>query len=482
MKILGYELSLRKAAVPAIVGDNKVGMMVMPWEIGSLFSRPGNPQAQVDSYKSWVYVCANKNAQAVASVPLRLYASTTNGNDSKKLVRTKTLNVNQKRWVMGNPGLQKKLTLADNVEEVVSHPFIDLMQNVNPYENRFDLFELTELFQELTGNAYWYIIRNQLNTPSQLWVLPPQYMQVVTGKDRLVAGYVYRRGAVIIPFDPEEICHFKFPSPTSMIYGHSPVEAVNKAVVLNAAMSDFENTLLNNNARPEGVLWTEQGLNDLEFARLKREWAENYGGVANAGKTVVLEKGLKYEPITMTPKELSFRDGRKITREEIAAAYGVPVSKLTTEAVNLANAEVGERQYQRDTILPRLRRIEEKINERVMPLYDERLFVAFDNPIPEDRDLAIKERDTNLKNQYSSVNIEREMNGLPPVPWGNKPIVQSGMIPFDENAVAPAVNPAKPTIPEPVNVNSGKSLSEGSVEEFIDEVIRQVNNRLGVEL
>ena len=125
------------------------------------------------------------------------------------------------------------------------------------------------------------------------------------------------------------------------------------------------------------------------------------------------------------------RRGRRWNREEICAAYGVPMSKVTSENVNLANAYVGERQYAADTILPRTTRIEEKLNENsFIQRYGQNMFVAFDNPVPEDKEFELKERESDLKNSVKSINEVRKQRGLEEVEWGNIPLVTAGVAPL----------------------------------------------------
>jgi hypothetical protein len=157
---------------------------------------------------------------------------------------------------------------------------------------------------------------------------------------------------------------------------------------------------------------------------------QNYGGPAKVGKTLLLEKGLKYQGISMSPREMNYIQGRKFIREEIAAAFGVPMSKLTSESVNRANALAGDVQYMSDTIEPRCRRIEEKLNERLLPMYDDTgsLFVAYDDIVPADKEFRLRERSSNL---------ERQIDGQEPVEWGDKPIMGSGMTHFGDPPLAP---------------------------------------------
>ncbi len=116
---------------------------------------------------------------------------------------------------------------------------------------------------------------------------------------------------------------------------------------------------------------------------------------------------------------------------EIATIFGVPMTKMTTEHVNRANMETGEVMYQTDTISPRLRLQEQKITEKVLPIYDSSLFTVFEENIPLDREFRVTERDSNLKNGYSSINEERKIDGREPVDWGDQPILPLNLVPFE---------------------------------------------------
>jgi len=79
---------------------------------------------------------------------------------------------------------------------------------------------------------------------------------------------------------------------------------------------------------------------------------------------------------------------------------------------NRATSDTLDYVFNKSTIQPKLIRIQEKQNERIMPKYDDNLFVQFDNPIPKDKDFEIKERETNLKMYVTSINEERQKIGL----------------------------------------------------------------------
>jgi len=435
MNIFGFDISLKRSSKGEPDWDRGADQKVkdsyiLPWEQSRPLSQTANYAAMIGAYKSWVYICANKNATAVANANLKVYVKK-KSKDQKTHFTTKAIDRSTLARFQKNPALNRIITKESSIEEVEEHPLYDLFAKVNPFISRFDLWELTTLYLEMTGNAYWYVVRDEtFGIPIQLWVMPSQYMQVVVSRDRFISGYVFTRGVEKIPFEEAEIIHFKYPSLSSIFYGQGCLLAAMDAYDFEQSAKSFETTLMKNQGRPEGILQTEQGLTDPEFERLRTQFENKYGQQGRKGKPLLLEKGLKYTPLTMTPKEINFIVGRKLSREEIAAVFGVPISKLTTEKVNLANAFIGEKQYMEDTISPRLKRIEEKINERLMPMYDDDLFVVYDEVVPEDKAFVIKERESNLKTMMTTINQEREKINLDPVKWGDVPMVQPGMAPL----------------------------------------------------
>ena len=430
MNLFGYDISMKKLAPKLEMVDKRIpSMMVLPWEQGREIYSKEDYQQLINLYESWVYVCASKNADAVAAANIKLYSAKTNSNQ-KFLVQTKAVDHNRMEQLSKFPHLQPYIRKSQGMVEILEHPIYELFKNVNPITNRFDLWNQTELFLELTGNAFWFTPKNNLGVPDEIWTIPPQYMKIVADKNTLIMGYIFERGTIKIPFEYNEIVHFKFTSPSNQLYGQGPLAAVVKTVAYNESIRRFDDTLMKNMGRPEAVLETTQVIGPDVFKRLKEEWQQNYQGSQKVGKTIILESGLTYKPITFTPKDMKNVVDKKLNREEIAAVFGVPVSKLTTEAVNLANAKVGDAQYQKDTIEPRLRRIEEKLNERFCPMFADNIFLAFESTVPADSEFESAEREKRLKNYLTSVNEERARLGMQSADWGDVPLVPGGVTPL----------------------------------------------------
>lgn len=479
MKLFGYEINLKAAFSKE---KNKVLDIIPSWydKNPNVITR-GNYSSMLNAYRSWVYVCANKNATAFAQQNLKLYVTKTSKKEKFISIRTKSIDRKVEKYIESNAGICSLGCVKKSVEieEVVDHKFLNILKNINPFMNRFDFLELLDLFLELVGNAYIYVLTNNLGIPEQLWLLPPDRVYVVPSKEKWIEGYIFRRlDGTEIPFTINEIIHIKFINPKNPYYGWAPLEAVSESYNTDQRYRTYETTLLDNNGVPPIALVAPKDATytDADFRRILTRWNKTYNG-SNQGKTAWLEAGFDIKQLNVSPKEMGYVVGRKWTRDEIAAAFGLPITKIDPSQVR-ANNEAANIEHLRDTILPRCTRFEEKFNEQLMPMYDERLFVMFDNPVPDDKEFILKERESNLRVLLTSVNEEREKIGMEAVEWGNLPIASQGSVPYDGTKPEPPTGEA-PT-QEGNNLSSDEGLSdedyeekELKLEEEISEIIYQ---------
>jgi HK97 family phage portal protein len=442
----------------------------------SRFQALNEPSIQLKYYNSWGYICINYNAKQISRQKLKLYVTKKVGSASFKNTLTRKLSTKEVAWVKENRGLQRWVAKDVEIEEVLEHPFLEMMKAINPLQNQADMWMLTETFMGITGNCYWWMRPNNLGIPYQLWILETQRTVPVPGTsiDNYVAGYVHRIGMKDIPFDADEVVHHKYPNPHTKLVGLSPMQALQDPLVINDEMYRYERGVFANMARPDGVLETQDDevLAKTTFNKIKKEWNQTYGGAAQAGKVALLEGGVKYKQISMKPKDLGHLEGRKLTREEIAGGYGVPMALLTPDKVNLANARIAYVQYMRDTIDPKLKVYEQKINEQLLIRYeDENIFCAFDDCIPGDREFALKEREANLKSGYSVINELRKEDGKEPhEEYGDMPIMGSNMVEFDPNAEPEPKVPLLPPKPEEEEEEEEGKLAKRIAKEIFERL------------
>ena len=134
--------------VPVASGD---------WDYGRELVSTEDFNSMVKAYRSVVYTASKKNATAVASGNLKLYV----GKPDKKkklLLKTRPISKAMHNYIYEGTNPIQSLSCvrkAQELDEVLEHPILDLLTNVNPFMNKFELLELTQTFLELTGNSYW---------------------------------------------------------------------------------------------------------------------------------------------------------------------------------------------------------------------------------------------------------------------------------------------------------------------------------------
>ncbi len=412
--------------------------------------------AGVRQFRSWVYAAANINAFGVSSVPLRLYVRNRAGT---RLYRTAKVGRDRKSYLMGDTGRSPSRTVltkmhdfgADFEEVTESHPVLDLLRKVNPAMNGFDLAATRTLWQELTGNAYLRVIRNQLGVPAELWPMPPQWVEIIPSDTTFIAGYKYgRESNSRVTFQPDEVLHFKRTNPEDLYYGLGKVEAAWGVIDLNEAFHEMDTAMAANRARPD-YLATIQNTDASEEAieEFERMVNERLRGADKAGKFIALTGQVDLKPMQFPPKDLG---GRDEIVEEIAAVFGVPVSMLKANDPNLASATTGFAQWRESTILPLLRLDEETLNQKLLPMFglEDDAVLAYDDPVPANRQLDLTEHQTLVQAGVMTINEVREARGLEPldieeanVPIiGGVPVMDLGLTPDEETeTVAPAPGP-----------------------------------------
>ena len=327
-----------------------------------------------------------------------------------------------------------RVTKAQRIEEVLDHPLLRLFTRVNEEHNAFDLWELTTLYQEVSGSCWWKLDFDALGVPEAIWVLPSHQVHPVRrpGSARLVDWYEYRNGTELRQFTPEELIHFKYPDPRNP-YGNglSPLRACFESVLLTSHYNARRLAVFDNDAAPSAIVSPEESLGEDERDRLERQWNQKFrrGG---AGKVIVGETNLKVQLLERSLGDLSQLAEQKATKEDIANAFHVPLSYLTAET-NLANLQAAEQQHRALAIAPRLRRRDEKLNERLLPLFDPsgRLFVLSDDPRPNHEEMELRYLELSLRFGLRSINEVRSERGEPPVAWGNVPWLPAGWVPTD---------------------------------------------------
>lgn len=216
----------------------------------------------------------------------------------------------------------------------------------------------------LHGNGYVQILRDADGRPAELFALRPDRVSIEPDARGWPAAYVYRVGDSATRLAAQEgdgapvVVHIKAFHPTDDHYGLGCLGAAARAVAVHNAASRWNQALLDNAARPSGALVyrpDEPGgvLSPDQFDRLKAELEASYSGHANAGRPMLLEGGLSWQSMALSPADMDFVALKSNAAREIALAFGVPPMLLGLPGDNTyANYREANRALWRLTLLP----------------------------------------------------------------------------------------------------------------------------------
>jgi len=271
--------------------------------------------------------------------------------------------------------------------EAAEHPLGRLLARPNPRLGGAEFLEGLYGHLLVAGNAYVEAIAVE-GAVRELHVLRPDRMKVVPGADGWPEAYEYSVGGRSVRFPADDapvrpILHLALFHPLSDHYGFAPIEAAQTSLDVHNAAGAWTKALLDNSARPSGALVYTGGdganLSDEQFERLKAELEEGFTGGRNAGRPLLLEGGLDWKAMALTPRDMDFAEAKATAAREIALAFGVPPMLLGIPGDNtFANYQEANRALWRQTVLPLVGRTAQAIGAWLAPAFGERLRLGFD--------------------------------------------------------------------------------------------------------
>lgn len=338
-----------------------------------------------------VYSCVRVLSEAVAGLPLHLYKYTQNGGKEKS----------------------------------IDHPLYFLLHDEpNPEMTSFVFRETLMTHLLLWGNAYAQIIRNGKGEVIAMYPLMPNRMSV----DRDENGrlyYKYYRGndesirnkeyeVVLSPYDVLHIPGLGFDG----LVGYSPIAMAKNAIGLAIATEEYGAKFFANGAAPSGVLEHPGTLKNPD--KVRESWNATFGGSHNANKVAVLEEGMKYTPISISPEQAQFLETRKFQINEIARIFRVPPHMVgDLEKSSFSNIEQQSLEFVKYTLEPWLVRWEQSmVRSLITPSEKREYFIKFnvDGLLRGDYASRMSGYATARQNGWMSANDIRELENLDRIP------------------------------------------------------------------
>lgn len=322
---------------------------------------------------------------------------------------------------------------GDGSRKAIEYPLQRLLHDEPNHEMTSFIWRETMLSHLLLwGNAYTQIIRNGRNGIIGLYPLLPDHMTVDRASNgELTYEYTTNSGQAV-RLRPEDVLHIPGLG-FDGVMGYSPIAMEKNAIGLSVAAEEYGGKFFANGARPSGVLTHPHTVKDPK--RLRDSWNAAYGGSGNSGRTVVLEEGMEYKPISMPNNEAQYLETRKFQVEEICRIYRVPPHMIgDLSHATFSNIEHQSISFAVHTIRPWLTRIEQAINRALIPEAEKgRFYVQFnlDGLMRGDYKSRMEGYAIARQNGWMSANDIRQLERLNPIPaeqGGDEYLINGNMI------------------------------------------------------
>jgi len=360
---------------------------------------------------SAVYVCVRILAESIASLPLHFYQY----ND------------------------------AGGKEKAVNHPLYWLLHDEpNPEMSSFSFRETLMTHLLLWGNAYAQIIRNGRGEVIALYPLMPDRMTV----DRDARGRIYYEYArsesdantlgkkSLVILSPEDVFHIPGLGFDGLV-GYSPIAMAKQAIGMGLACDEYGASFYQNGAQPGGVLEHPNVLKDPK--RVRESWNAIYQGSKNAHRIAVLEEGMTYKPITISPEQAQFLETRKFQIDEIARIFRVPPHMIgDLEKSSFSNIEQQSLEFVKYTLAPWISRWEQAIQRSLLLMSERtRYFARFnvEGLLRGDYQSRMNGYAVARQNGWMSANDIRELESLDMIPdeqGGNLYLINGNMTKLED--------------------------------------------------
>ena len=368
-----------------------------------------------------VYACVRILSEAIAGLPLHMYRYKDEGGK----------------------------------EKAIDHTLYYLLHDEpNPEMTSFVFRETLMTHLLLWGNAYAQIIRNGKGEVIALYPLMPNRMEVNRDANGMLY-YVYQKsnddaptmeGSSVI-LSPSEVLHVPGLGFDGLV-GYSPIAMAKNAIGLSMAAEEYGAKFYANGAAPSGVLEHPGVLKDP--AKVRDSWNAAFGGSSNSHKVAVLEEGLKYTPISISPNEAQFLETRKFQIDEIARIFRVPPHMVgDLEKSSFSNIEQQSLEFVKYTLDPWVVRWEQSLSRALLSETEKKsYFFKFnlEGLLRGDYQSRMQGYSIGIQNGFMCPNDVRELENLDLIPdelGGNKYMVNGNMVDLKNVGAAYTGNQSK---------------------------------------
>jgi HK97 family phage portal protein len=365
-------------------GEARMSALVGPYTTGRYGPRQWDKYEQVRHYRSWVYRCVKFLAEGTRGVP-EVVKVTAAGERERHGVATKAW---RGAGCEGEPPAYRNFLSRVRQKAAVGpikpheeyeflpddHPAVRLLNDPNEPYTGVKFWQLVGTYEELTGESFIWVVENAAGTPVELWCLPSQWVTPRNeGRSGMLVDYFEVRavnGPVEV-FAPEEIIWSKDDNPWHPLYTTSPVQTAATTIDAYEMTEIARYAGLENGTMAGGAISVpaDVTVDQTIIDRLEARFLAKFGGVANAGRPLILEGGLQWAP-PPAGIELAFTSSEDQLRKYIMAHFGLDEAMMGFSNASTYAAAVITKQSLRDSVYgPRLQNRAATLTERLLPRF-----------------------------------------------------------------------------------------------------------------
>lgn len=321
--------------------------------------------------------------------------------------------------------------LYDGEKEILKHPILKLLKRPNPQEGWSYFFQKVISYLLITGNAYI----EQAGNFAELYCLRPDRVKIEIGNSsEPIKLYFYSVGSKKVPFEPFEILHLKLFNPLDDWYGLSPIQVAGTTIDQNTLAKKWNASLLKNSGRPSAIITPkEENIGDKGIEQIREAFNKEVG-YEHAGIIRVLDSGLNYQSISLSPQDMDWSNILRSSNRQIAIDFHVPPELIgDSENKTYSNYLEARKSFYTESVIPLMDYFKDEFNNWIFK-DKENLHLEYNSDeieaLQEDRQLLWQRAKDGISSGLITPNEGREFLGYTTIKGANDLLMPSNLLPY----------------------------------------------------
>jgi HK97 family phage portal protein len=338
------------------------------------------------SHSPWLRAIVNKIGKAVAETAWLLFAAV--DPDRRYFKNYQLLSLNGKTL----SDALKQATVDGTAEKIVTHPLLNLLLNGtgDARLNGFSCMQVTTVHLDLVGEGFWLLERNALGVPYAYWPLPPSWVKnLPTRKEPFYE--VHTAGGDMWKIPVTEIIAFIDPDPANPYgRGSGVAKALDDEIQIDEFAAKHQKSFFLNRARPD-VIISGTSLSRPDAERLEKKWMSDHQGFWKAFKPLFFSQKIDVKELSQTFEAMQMVQVRKQERDTFINVFGMPPEKLgVINESKRSTINAADYFWNKDIIRPRVESIRRVLQMVLVPMFDDRLILAYNTPVVQEDEYRLE--------------------------------------------------------------------------------------------